>query len=254
MKTLISGGLISVIFMLVACGGMPTKSMNDTAYGLLRSVPVEVIYIEPQYPLQLDPPYSVSAGQAVGMMFGAIGGAIAGAMDGGPGQKAIDEAQKALEPYGSTLDSLNLRESLFQHIQSKLKSVPGLAAATFTRLLYGTTIPSPHDLALHSSAKEVIIVSPDYSLFPDGSHLGLGVAFKVFVKPHPDQAVEYDSYNAWASVPSSLKPADKSTLDAYLKQWFANNGAELTAAVGTVTKTADDRLDIYFHMPVTVGH
>jgi hypothetical protein len=221
--------------------------MGDTPYGLLPNVPVEIIYIDPAVPIQLIPPPSGSAAAAAAPVLGALG-AIAGSLiDSANAQSAQAAAQKQLDPYQDEIQKLNLKDQFLARVEDSISGIPVLANAKVTHISAASLTTTAHDLALKSTAQEVLIVAPQLIFWPDAKALGTSVQITVFIKPHPGQAVQYESHyiggNSKLSLPANAKPS----IEDCLKQWFADDGVLLKKGIDDAADKLNKGLQIYFH-------
>jgi hypothetical protein len=220
--------------------------MGDTPYALLQSAPLEIIYVDPALPIQLLPQPSGSAAAAAAPVLGAVGAVVGSLIDSNQAQKTQDAAQKQLDPYQDEIKQLDIKDMLLPRVEGIFGGIPTLANAKITHIPAAGLTTTLHDLALKSEAQEVLIVVPQLYFWPDAKALGVSTRIVVFIKPHPSQAVQYESNyfggNSKLPLPANAKPS----IDDCLKQWFADDGAQLKTGFNDAADRLDKGLQIYF--------
>lgn len=242
------------LFLISGCSTMqPHLASNEI--DALRSVPITIIYVQPDKQLNgylAAPSTAAAAGVGFGFVGGFVGGLVAGEID----KKHYDEFMTKLDPYEGLIHKLKISNEVYSSTRNALSTISWLKSANWQTVSQSDDSDFFHEKTRIANTQVVIFISPQVGLRSDVGALSVSYDVNIYTKNPSDQydihrydgGIVTDDKPVQFDNPSNTKSNDKTAEDNgehRLSELFADNGALLTGTLARTLPEATARLGYY---------
>lgn len=244
----------ATLVLISGCSTMqPHLASNEI--DALRSVPITIIYVQPDKQLNgylAQPSTAAAAGVGFGFVGGFVGGLVAGEID----KKHYDEFMTKLDPYNGLIHKLQISDELYSSTRNTLFLIAWLKNASWQTVSQSNDSDFFHKKARLANTQVVIFIGPQVGLRSDAGALNVSYDVNIYTKNPSDQydihrydgGIVMDEQTVQSVNLSSSNNDDKTvnaSVDQKLRQLFADNGKILMGTLSSALPEAAARLEYY---------